>query len=196
MEWDPQTFLPNLRDYVIPEYQRLQRYGASRVSLSQLESNIANLQQTPLWYHNFHFSGNTIAIITAAVGLVITLFMCVQSQRKRARERRGQKIEDAVRLALCASTPHHLTYASPLALPMPIVSHPPSTVFVQSPVNPHHLPETILQMSRLNSYTNLTSISEVPRPPYEDTVRPLTPSCPTKSMLNSPDVPPMYTHGY
>jgi hypothetical protein len=196
MEWDPLTFLPDLRDYVIPEYHRLQRYGASRVSLAQLQSNIANLQDTPRWYHNFHFSGNTIAIVTAAIGLCITLFMCIQSQRKRARERRGRKIEDAVRLALYTSTPHHNAYAPPLALPMPIVSHPPSTVFVQPPVNPHHRPDSILQMSRPNSYTNLTSISEVPRQHYEDTVRPLTPSCPTKNLVNSPDVPPMYTHGY
>jgi hypothetical protein len=94
------------------------------------------------------------------------------------------------------STPHHNAYAPPLALPMPIVSHPPSTVFVQPPVNPHHRPDSILQMSRPNSYTNLTSISEVPRQHYEDTVRPLTPSCPTKNVVTSPDVPPMYTHGY
>jgi hypothetical protein len=90
------TFLLNLQDYVIPEYHRLQRYGASRVSLSQLQSNIANLQDTPLWYHNFHFSGNTIALISASVGLVVTMYMCVQSQGKQAQEHQGCRIKEAV----------------------------------------------------------------------------------------------------
>ncbi len=192
MEWDPQTFLPELRDYVIPEFHRLQRYGASKVTLAQLQSNIAHSQDTPAWYHSIHFSGNTIA--TAVIGCSVTLFMCIQSQRRKARERRGQKIEKAVRVALNAGTPRpHYNFPAPLALPMPIVSHPSSTVFVQ-PVNPHMF-DVHQPMSRPQSFTNLTSVSEAAARQYEDQTIPLAPSCPRLSDMNKDNLPG-YTPGY
>jgi hypothetical protein len=168
----------------------------SIASLAQLQSNIAHAQDTPAWYHNVHFSGNTIAIATAAIGLAVTMFMCIQSMRRRSRERRGQKIEEAVRIALNAGsgTPHpNFNYPSALALPMPIVSHPPSTVYVQPPVNPH-LVDNRLPMSRQQSFTNLTSVSEQPRR-FEDGLVPLSPSCPKLNELR-PDALPSYTPGY
>jgi len=195
MEWDPQTFLPELRDYVVPEFHRLQRYGASKVTLAQLQSNIAHSQDTPAWYHSVHFSANTIAIATAIIGCCATLFMCIQSQRRRARERRGQKIEEAVRVALNAGTPHpHYNYPAPLALPMPIVSHPPSTVYVQPPVNPHVF-DARQPMSRPHSFTNLTSVSEAAARRYEDQTIPLAPSCPKLSDMKQDNLPG-YTLGY
>lgn len=189
MEWDPQTFLPTIRDYIIPEYHRLQRYGATRVALSQVQANIASSLEQPKWYHNFHFSGNTVAMITAVVGLLIAAYMCIQSRRRRAKERRGRRIEDAVRTALNSGTPHHpmalqmplpMPVSMPITAPMSVVSHAPSHAYTQPPVNPHR--ESYEMMTRPNSYTNLTSVSEAAsrrtlpeRAPYSTTVHP---SCP------------------
>ena len=168
MEWDPASFLPNIRDYIIPEFNRLQRYGATRVALSQVQANVASSLEQPQWYHNFHFSGNSVALITAIVGLLIAAYMCVQSRRRRAKERRGRRIEEAVRTALNGSTPRGqlalpmpmpMPMSMPMTAPMSVVSHvPPSTVYAQPPMNPHH--ESYEMMTRPNSYTNLTSVSE------------------------------------
>jgi hypothetical protein len=123
------------------------------------------MQDTPAWYHSAHFSGNTIAVVTAVIGILVSLCMCVQSQRKRALERCGRKIEDAVLVALNTGTPHpNFNFPTSLALPMPILSHPLSTIYVQPPINPH-ISDASSSMSRPHSFTNLTSISAAsPRP--------------------------------
>jgi len=129
---------------------------------------VASSLEQPQWYHNFHFSGNSVALITAIVGLLIAAYMCVQSRRRRAKERRGRRIEEAVRTALNGSTPRGqlalpmpmpMPMSMPMTAPMSVVSHvPPSTVYAQPPMNPHH--ESYEMMTRPNSYTNLTSVSE------------------------------------
>lgn len=182
MEWDPTTFLPDIRDYIIPEFHKLQRYGMSRASLATLQANVANSLDYPKWYHKIHFSGNTISVITAVIGMLITAYMCIRSRRKSARARRGRRMEDAVRTALNSITPRS-QLPGQLALPMPVITHPPSTVFTQPPANPSVIEfEQLPMMTRPNSYTNLTSVSEaamrrslpegVPPTPYG-------PSCPS-----------------
>jgi hypothetical protein len=185
MEWDPTTFLPDIREHIIPEFHKLQRYGMSRASLATLQANVANAMDYPKWYHNIHFSGNTISIITAVIGMTITAYMCIRARRKSARARRGRRMEDAVRTALNSFTPR-----SQLALPMPVVTHPPSTVYSQHTANPSVVEfEQLPLMTRPNSYTNLTSVSEAAmRRPMPDGHQPtpFNPSCPSSQFGQVP----------
>ena len=83
-------------------------------------------------------------------------YMCIQTQRHLAKERRGRRIEEAVRTALNGSTPRQqlalpMLMSLPMTALMSVVSHaPPSTVYTQPPVNPYH--ESYKMMTRPNSY--------------------------------------------
>jgi hypothetical protein len=88
--------LPSIHDYILPEYNQPQGYGASRVALSQIQAAIASSKEQPAWCHNIHFLGNTLALVTAIIGLLLAAYMCVQTARRNARERHGRQIEDFV----------------------------------------------------------------------------------------------------
>ena len=74
MEWDPHTFLPELRDFVLPEFHKLQRYGQSRIALSNLQSVMAYTKDSPSWWHNIHFSGDVLTVILVVIGLPLLSF--------------------------------------------------------------------------------------------------------------------------
>ncbi len=151
MEWDPHTFLPELRDFVLPEFHRLQRYGQSRIALSNLQSVMAYTKDSPSWWHNIHFSGDLVTVILVVIVLLLTVYRCLVSRARKERERRGRLIEDAVRTALNAGTPRQQQ------LMLPMVTHPPSTVVSYQPTQP--VTETYT-MTRPSSYTNLSSVSD------------------------------------
>jgi len=187
MEWDPVSFMPTMRDHIVPEFQRLQRYGVSRAALSQVQANIASSKDQPAWYHNIHFSGNTLALLTALVGVTFGVYGCVRNCRRDARERRGRIIEEAVRTALNNGTPR-TQLAMPV--PMPIPSRAPSTVYTMHPAQ-HHMPDPMQTLTRPNSYTNLTSISEVGSRHHNHTGVPLSPYPPMMGHPTStPTCPP------
>lgn len=172
MEWDPLTFLPDLRDYVLPEFHRLQRYGQSRVALSALQTAMAQYQDSPAyWWHNVHFSGNAITVCLLSALLVMGLFRCYSSRKRQLREARGRMVEDAVRTALNANLTRQ---QSMLALPM--VQHPTSTVVSFPPTHG----ESYGMMTRAPSMSNMTSVSEA-----QTFVPPGTPKMPPSMPLNS-----------
>jgi len=181
MEWDPQTFLPELRDFVLPEFHRLQRYGQSRIALSNLQSVMAFTADAPAWFHNIHFSGNAVTIFLIIILLAVLTYRSLISRARRARARRGRMIEDAVRTALNANTPHH-----PQMMALPMVTHPPSTV-VSFP--PTHGGENYA-LTRPPSFTNLTSVSEAGSYPRQPGV---SGQLPPHYSMSGPPAPPILT---
>jgi len=203
MEWDPTTFLPEIRDYIIPEYQRLQRYGQSRVALSQIQANVAASLDSPKWFHNFHFSGNGVAIITSAILVLLALYKCWSARQQAARERRGRKIEDAVRTALNGIPSRGSIMMSPLPMQMPMTMPMP---LAAPPALLAH-PSEYIPLSRVGSYTNLTSVSDganrtyIPNPlqivpPPLATSTPSAPPSPHLSGAHDMDMKPPRYHDH
>jgi len=165
MDWNPQTFLPDIRDYVIPEFEKLRRYGQSRVSLGQLQSVLATMRENPAaWYHDLHFSGNALALACSAIAMFLGVYKCAQMTRRRRQERRAKRIEDAVRTAMNAAN-----LAPPSYLPHMRPSYPNTVVTYDAPGAAELVP---LTLSRRHSFSNLTSVSEKPPPQF---FRPQTP---------------------
>ena len=100
MEWDPVSFLPGVRDFILPEFKKLERLGATNVALSTLQSLVTNNLDNPPFYHNIHFAFNTIAVITSLSLMALGLHRCQLLRRERRRLRRERRIQEAVRSAL------------------------------------------------------------------------------------------------
>ncbi|NBR25620.1 MAG: hypothetical protein EBU08_17940, partial [Micrococcales bacterium] len=100
MDWDPVTFLPEIREFVLPEFKRLERLGATNVALSTLQSLVTHNLDNPPFYHNIHFVFNTVAIMTSMALLALGLHRCRLLQAERRRLRRERRLQEAVRTAL------------------------------------------------------------------------------------------------
>lgn len=100
MEWDPVSFMPEVRELILPEFKRLERLGATNVALSTLQSLVTHSMANPPFYHNIHFAFNTIAIVTSMALFALGCHRCQLIQRERRRLRRERHIQDAVRAAL------------------------------------------------------------------------------------------------
>jgi hypothetical protein len=100
MDWDPVTFLPGVREFVLPEFKKLERLGATNVALSTLQSLVTNNMETPPFYHSIHFAFNSLAILTSLALFGLGVHRCRLSQAERKRQRRERRIKDAVRSAL------------------------------------------------------------------------------------------------
>jgi len=101
MDWDLQSFLPEAREYVIPEFEKLKKYGQSRMPLSQLQTIVAGIRENPAsWFHYLHFSGNLAAFLVLLLASLIGLIFCVRQRSHQNRIRQEKAIVDAVRTAL------------------------------------------------------------------------------------------------
>jgi len=100
MDWDPVTFLPEVREFVLPEFKKLERLGATNVALSTLQSLVTNNLDNPPFFHNIHFAFNTIAIATSLALLALGLHRCRLLQQERRRLRRERRLQEAVRTAM------------------------------------------------------------------------------------------------
>jgi len=101
MDWDPVTFLPGVRQYLIPEIAKLGRMGATMTSLSTLQSMVASRLEDPSeMFHFIHFGFNfvTISLTTLLVGLICyRLFL---SYREYNHANTARQVDLAVRTAL------------------------------------------------------------------------------------------------
>ena len=100
MDWDPVTFLPEIREFVLPEFKKLERLGATNVALSTLQSLVTNNLDNPPFYHNIHFAFNTVAIATSMALFALGVHRCRLLQKERRRLRRERRIQNAVTAAL------------------------------------------------------------------------------------------------
>jgi len=152
MEWDPQTFLPEVREWVIPHFDKLKRYGQSRVALDHLQSVVASLRDNPTqWFHNIHFLGNMLAYACTFVMLCFGAYQCFVTRARQVRDRRAAMLETAIRTALNGTVPPPL---------YPRITYPASTYY-----DPHAHAAEFVPLLRYPSYSNLTSVSERPKLP-------------------------------
>jgi len=104
MEWDPVSFLPDTRELLIPEFKKLERLGATTVTLSTLQSIATNrLDETPM-LHKIHFGFNAIAVFTAAVLFTLCVHRYHSIHQERIRLRRERELQDAIRTAIGNNT--------------------------------------------------------------------------------------------
>jgi hypothetical protein len=85
MEWDLVSFLPEVQDYILPEFKRLEWVGATNVALSPLQSLVTHTMDNSLFYHNIHFAFNTIAIVTSMALFALGCHRCQMIHRERRR---------------------------------------------------------------------------------------------------------------
>jgi hypothetical protein len=100
MDWDPVTFLPELRDKVLPEFKRLERLGATNIALSTLQSLVTASLDNPPFFHDIHFVFNSLAIVTSLALFALGIHRCCLLKKERRRRRRDQQIREAVRANL------------------------------------------------------------------------------------------------
>ena len=100
MDWDPVSFLPETRDAILPEFQKLKRLGATTVTLSTLQSLVTNRMDAPPFLHHIHFGFNAVAIFTAVIllGLGIHRFTIIRAER--IKRRKEKEFKEAVRIAM------------------------------------------------------------------------------------------------
>ncbi len=100
MDWDPVSFMPDVRDQIIPEFKKLERLGATNIDLSTLQSLVTNQMDTPPLFHNIHFGFNTVALITSLGILSLGLYRCCVIRKARRKAAREAQMREAVRVAL------------------------------------------------------------------------------------------------
>jgi hypothetical protein len=101
MDWDPASFLPGIRDYLIPEIQKLGKMGATMTSLATLQSMVASrLEDTSSLFHYIHFGFNSITIGILMGVLVILLYRCYTVYQTRQAQATARQVDLAVRTAL------------------------------------------------------------------------------------------------
>jgi hypothetical protein len=100
MDWDPISFMPELRDLVIPEFQKLERLGTTSVDLSTLQSLATAQLITPRFLHNIHFGFNTVAAITATALVTLAAYRFYLIRAERRRRLKDQFIRDAVQATM------------------------------------------------------------------------------------------------
>jgi len=107
MDWDPITFLPGVREFLIPEIQKLGRMGATMTSLSTLQSMVASrLEDSSSTFHWIHFGFNslTVGIMLGLGGLIAyRCFTVIQARRAQATAR---QVDLMVRTALNRTNSH------------------------------------------------------------------------------------------
>ena len=101
MDWDPVTFMPGVREFLIPEIDKLHRMGATVTSLATLQSMVASrLEDTYPFLHNIHFGFNSLTILLAGILSFIVVYRVYTVCQERGKQRRAQQLDLAVRTAL------------------------------------------------------------------------------------------------
>jgi hypothetical protein len=103
MDWDPIAFMPELRDLVIPEFQKLERLGTTSVDLSTLQSLATAQLITPPFLHKIHFGFNTIAALTATALATLAVYRCYLVRAERQRRLKEQFLQEAVQATIQAT---------------------------------------------------------------------------------------------
>jgi len=101
MDWDPAGFMPGVREYLIPEIQKLGRLGATVTSLATLQSMVASrLEDSSSLFHYIHFGFNSLTVGLIIAVLVILAYRCITVYQLRRAEATARQVDLAVRTAL------------------------------------------------------------------------------------------------
>lgn len=101
MDWDPVSFLPGVREFLLPEIQKLGRMGATMTSLATLQSMVASRLEDPSsLFHWIHFGFNSLTVgIVIAIGFLLG-YRCIAVYRAKSIEETNRRVDLAVRTAL------------------------------------------------------------------------------------------------
>lgn len=101
MDWDPVNFLPGVREFLIPEIDKLNRMGATMTSLSTLQSMVASrLEDLNPLFHWVHFGFNSLTVFLFIFVLLIISYRCWIVYRSRLVQQQARQLDLAVRTAL------------------------------------------------------------------------------------------------
>ena len=101
MDWDPSGFMPGVREFLIPEIQKLGRLGATVTSLATLQSMVAaRLEDPSSFFHYIHFGFNSVTVGLLVGVLVILGYRCLTVYQARRAENTARQVDLAVRTAL------------------------------------------------------------------------------------------------
>jgi hypothetical protein len=115
MDWDPEEFMPRVREYLIPEIQRFGKLGAMTTSLATVQSMVAShLEDTNSLFHYIHFGFNSVTVgIVVGVSFIL-LYCCLMVYKARQAEATARQVDLAVRTALnCTSSLNNLAPGIP-----------------------------------------------------------------------------------
>jgi hypothetical protein len=101
MDWDPVAFMPGVREFLLPEIDKLHRMGATVTSLATLQSMVASwLEDTSPFFHwiHFGFNGLTVGLVSLLASLLVYRVLMVY--RARPQQRQARQVDLAIRTAL------------------------------------------------------------------------------------------------
>ncbi len=82
MDWDPVSFLPGVREFLIPEIQTLGCMGVTTTSLATLQSMVASqLDDDSRMFHWIHFGFNGLAVFLLVILELILGYSCLLVSR-------------------------------------------------------------------------------------------------------------------
>ena len=101
MDWDPVSFLPGVREFLIPEIRKLGRMGATSTSLATLQSMVASrLDDVSGMFHWIHFGFNGLTIFLMVILVLILGYRCFLVFKARQAQDTARQVDLAVRTAL------------------------------------------------------------------------------------------------
>jgi hypothetical protein len=101
MDWDPVAFMPGVREFLLPEIDKLNRMGATMTSLATLQSMVASrLEDVNPMFHFIHFGFNSVTILLASVIIFFICYRVYTVYQARQRRTRAQQLDLAVRTVL------------------------------------------------------------------------------------------------
>ena len=101
MDWDPVSFLPGIREFLIPEIRKLGRMGATTTSLATLQSMVASrLDDVSGMFHWIHFGFNGLTVFLMVILVLILGYRCFLVFKSRQAQDTARQVDLAVRTAL------------------------------------------------------------------------------------------------
>jgi hypothetical protein len=101
MDWDPVAFMPGVREFLLPEIDKLNRMGATMTSLATLQSMVASrLEDVNPMFHFIHFGFNSVTILLASIIVFFICYRVYTVYQARQRRTRAQQLDLAVRTVL------------------------------------------------------------------------------------------------
>lgn len=95
MDWDPVSFLPSVREFLLPKNQKLGQMGATMTSLATLQSMVASRLEDPSsMFHLIHFGFNALTM-----GLVIAMscllgYSCLIIYRTKTADDTSRRVDE------------------------------------------------------------------------------------------------------
>lgn len=166
MDWDPIAFLPGVREFLLPEIDKLNRMGATMTSLATLQSMVASrLEDVHPLFHSIHFGFDTLTVVLFGIIVFLISYRCYAIYRARQQRRRAQQLDLAVRTALNrSSSATNLSHTYLTDNNLSLDQFDSASVVSTIPARNHPLNQTRFQYRPNSLYNTLTP--ETHQPPH------------------------------